>query len=46
MNSRMTELRRKDSAEDDPQDNLTPAWGQFSGRYAERSDPANRNDPS
>jgi len=43
---RMIVLRRQDSPEHDPQDGPTPASGQFSARYAERSEPANRNDPS
>jgi len=43
---RMIVLRRQDSPERDPQDDLTPTSGQFSARYAERSEPANRNDPS
>jgi len=42
----MIVLRRQDSPEQDPQDDLTPTSGQFSARYAERSEPANRNDPS
>jgi len=42
----MIVLRRQDSPEHDPQDDLTPTSGQFSARYAERSEPANRNDPS
>jgi len=43
---RMIVLRRQDSPEHDPQDDLTPTSGQFSAPYAERSEPANRNDPS
>jgi len=43
---RMIVLRRHDSPEHDPQDDPTPASGQFSARYAEGSEPANRNDPS
>jgi len=43
---RMIVLRRQDSPEHDPQDDLTPTSGQSSARYAERSEPANRNDPS
>jgi len=39
-------LRRQDSPEHDPQDDLTLTSGQFSARYAERSEPGNRNDPS
>jgi len=42
----MIVLRRQDRPEHDPQDDLTPTFGQFSVRYAERSEPANRNDPS
>jgi len=41
---RMIVLRRQDSPEHDPQDDLFPASGQISARYAERSEPANRND--
>jgi len=43
---RMIVLRRQDSPEHDPQDDLTPTSEQFSARYAERSGLANRNDPS
>jgi len=43
---RMTVLRLQDSPEHDPQDDLTRTSGQFSAQYAERSEPANRNDPS
>jgi len=43
---RMVVLRRQDSPEHDPQDDLTPTSGQFSARHAERSGLANRNDPS
>jgi len=43
---RMIVLRRQDSPEHDPQDDLTRTSGQFSAQYAERSEPANRNDPS
>jgi len=43
---RMIVLRRQDSPEHDPQDDVTPALGQFSARYAEQSEKANRNDPS
>jgi len=43
---RMIVLRRQDSPEHDPLDDPTPASGQFSVRYAEGSEPANRNDPS
>jgi len=43
---RMIVLRRQDSPEHDPQDDFTPTSGQSSARYAERSEPANRNDPS
>jgi len=42
----MIVLRRQDSPEHDPQNNLTPTSRQFSARYAERSEPANRKDPS
>jgi len=43
---RMIVLRLQDCPEHDPQDDLTPTSRQFSARYAERSEPANRNDPS
>jgi len=43
---RMIVLRRQHTPEHDPQDDPTPASGQFSERYAEGSEPANRNDPS
>jgi len=43
---RMIVLRLQDCPEHDPQDDITPTSGQFSARYAERSEPANRNDPS
>jgi len=41
----MIVLRRQDSPEQNPQNDLIPTSGQFSARYAERSEPANRNDP-
>jgi len=43
---RMVVLRRQDSPDYDPQDDLTPTSGQFSARHAERSGLANRNNPS
>jgi len=43
---RMIVLRRQDSPVHDPQDDLTSTSGHFSARYAERSEPANRNEPS
>jgi len=43
---RMIVLRRQNSPQYDPQDDPTPASGQFSARYAEGSESANPNDPS
>jgi len=43
---RMFVLRRQDSPKDVPQDDLTLTSRQFWARYAERSHPASRNDPS
>jgi len=43
---KMIVRRRQDSREHDLQNDLTITSGQFSARYAERSEPANRNDPS
>jgi len=42
----MPALRCQDSPEHDPQDDVILTPGEFSARYAERSEPGNRNDPS